>query len=412
MSLKQRLFAANTIHQCLYVLYFVLHHTGCLCFKIEKGMRIYYTRWSYVYTNIVRFLLLASFMGGLAIKVKDEEQYEAMVGHLSPVSKFVLCFECTISTLIYTQIAFSFDFKRMKHLAYCHRLQSLDNLLLKDFPCVQWNYDKSSRKFNALGSFVGFYFIGISLGFVFYLSHCSCGWQSSILIGFSYACMTCGPGTACFLFVAGMDMIRIRFRLIYKLLQISFGTSRPSLHGDVTRLRKLKLLQYYFQEYSSMIPTINEIFSNVSGTGSFHDFAMLTNMGFMLFSLTMGGKARPYEYIYTVLFMVPRFYKILMIAVYGRLALTSRRNCDHAFFQMGDYFSKPHLVRENLESFLHWRMHNNYYFSIGKIIRCDLSVLFMIFNSIANYMIILIQLQLQQNTISKTMRKDVELIST
>ncbi|XP_075167034.1 gustatory receptor 47b [Haematobia irritans] len=412
MNIIKFLFDVKSMHQCLFVLYNVLYYTGCLCFKIENGMRLYYTRWSTVFGYIVRFLLVISFIGGLAMKFTDDELYDAMIGRLEPVIKFVLCFECFISTVMYIQITFSLDFTRLKHLHLSHLLQSLDDKLLKDFPFVKWNYNKTARKYNVLVSLVTIYFMSISLGFVFNLSRCRCGYISSFLLAFSYACMTCCAGTANFLYVAGMDMLRIRFRLLYKLIKVCFSTKSRTSKDDIKLFRKLKILQFYFKEYNSMIPTLNHVFSSVSGAGTFHDFAMLTNVGFLLLSKTIEGKAGPEEYAYIVLFMLPRVYKVTMTVTYGHLVHVARRNCIHDMLSVEKFFNEPKIIKQNMDSFLHWRMHNNYFFSIGNSIRCDLPVLFIVFNGIANYMIILIQLQFQQNIIAKSLQNDVELIST
>lgn len=314
------LFSGKSIHQCFQLMYVAMYHTGCLSFKLENGVRLFYTQWSTIYAYIVRFILLASFVGGLFMKITDDELYDSMIGRLSPVVKFVMCFECTITAIGYTQTAFSLDATRKKHLKHAHHLQKLDDKLIKDFPNVNWNYNKNARKYTSMTTLLYTSSMVVSFGFVFSLAHCNCGLLSSFLIAFSYACLTSSPGIASFLYVAGMDMVRLRFRLLHKLFKINFIARSTNLRNDTKDLRKLKKLEYYFKEYSYMIPGLNEIFGNVSGVGMFYDFAILTNMGFLLCSKAIESESQWNEYVFIIVFIMPRIYKVIFTNVYGHLA--------------------------------------------------------------------------------------------
>ncbi|XP_073848092.1 gustatory receptor 47b [Musca autumnalis] len=402
--------------QCFKLMFFFLYHTGCLSFRLQSGGDLHYTQWSSFYVIIVRFVLLGCFCGGMTIKITTEQFYNAMIGRLSPIVVFIMCLESVVSVLCYLVVTFSLDTTRKEHLICWNRLQNLDDQVVKDFPNVNWNYHKNSRKYTRLTAAIYSYFSIISFGFVFNLANCRCGYLSSFLISFSYACITGSPGLAGFLFVVQMDMLRLRFRLLRKVFLLNFvaNSGRIRRQSDIKILRKFKLLEYYFKEYSALIPRFNAVFNVVSSASMFYDFAILTNMGFLLCSKAIESNTHWKEYLFVAFFMLPRIYKVVVCSIYGHMAHAERKNVWQEFVHMESYFNKSLIVRDNMESLFHWRMHNNDYFTVGKTMRFNLGLMFMIFNSIANYIIILIQLQFQQNIITETLNsgssKDVEMI--
>ncbi|XP_061386353.1 putative gustatory receptor 47b [Musca vetustissima] len=394
------LFESKSVLQCFQIMFFILYHTGCLGFKLKNGVKLYYTRWSTIYIYIVRFMALASFCGGAAIKINIEKYYNAMIGRLTPIVAFVMCLESVICVFCYLVVTFSLDMTRSEHQNCWHRLQSLDDELIKDFP-----------------AFFYLYFSCISFGFVFNLANCKCGYLSSLLVCFGYAYMTGSAAVASFLFVVQMDMLRLRFRLLYKLFQLNFveNNGKGRRRNDIKILRTFKSLEYYFKEYNELIPRLNSVFNVVSSASVFHDFAIITTMGFLLCSKAIEANHHWKEYMFIVFFVMPRVYKVIVCSIYGHMAHVERKKCWQEFVRMENYVNKSFRIHDTMDSLYHWRMHNNAYFTVGRILRFNLGLLFMIFNSIANYIIILIQLQFQQNTIRRALHSgknanDVEMI--
>ncbi|XP_011295153.2 putative gustatory receptor 47b [Musca domestica] len=299
-------------------------------------------------------------MGGVVVKLTTEEYYSAMIGRLSPIITFVMCFESIVSVFTYLAVTFGLDRTRKEHLKAWNRLQSIDDEVVKSFPNVNWNYQKNCRKYTRLTAFIYSYFSIIAFGFVFNLANCSCGYFSSFLISFAYACITASSGLASFLFAVQMDMLRLRFRLLHKLVNLNFVSCSNGQRNDTRLLRKFKILEYFFKEYNALIHRLNRVFNVVSSASMFYDFAILTNMGFLVCSKAIESNTHWKEYVFIAFFTLPRIYKVIICSVYGHMA--------HAE----------------------------------------------IFNSIANYIIVLIQLQFQQNMIRRTLygapSGDIEMI--
>lgn len=315
-----KLFPGKNIHQCFQWIYFLLHYTGCLGFKLRNGVELYYNKWFTWYCYIIRVILLSGFIGGFVVKIQDDELYQAMIGHLSPVVKFILCFECSISTVTYLNVVFMMDCSRQKHLYFANKLQKLDEQMLKDFPAIRWNYHKSARKYNPLTVLMYSYYTVVSFIYIFNLAHCACGFISSLSIALTYSCVTGVPGFVGFLFVGNMDLLRIRFRLIQKLIRQYFTAPSKSQRKNIEDLRKFQSLLYYFKEYTRLILTLNDVFGLVAAAGIFHDFTIITNMGYLVCSKALESKSPWYEYTFIILFIAPRIYKVFMTAIYGYTA--------------------------------------------------------------------------------------------
>ncbi|KNC27219.1 putative gustatory receptor 47b [Lucilia cuprina] len=393
---------ATSIHQCFNLIYVYLYHTGCLGCKIKNGKELYCKKWYRLYSYIYRSIYLTGLIGGFLYKIYDEELNEAMMGILTPVVKVILTFECFICPISYVEVTFYMDWYCDKYLKLANTLQSLDEQLKMNFPSIQWNYHKSTRKYNPMTvGIYGFYSI-VSTIYIFHIAHCRCGWFSSTILSLCYACVTGAPAFAGFLFIGNMDMLRLRFRLIRKLLQLQFVNKHTkSRHMHAEDVAKFKFL----------IVTLNQVFCVVSGSGLFHDFAITTSLGYLLCSKALDTKAKWYEYVFVSLFMVPRIYKVLTTSIYGYTTQKERKNCSREFVKIESNFKKSTIIRQPLEDFLHWSMHNNYSIKVGKILNCNLSLIFLTLNSVVNYILIYIQLQFQQNSIVNRFMNNVELIT-
>ncbi|XP_065369029.1 putative gustatory receptor 47b [Calliphora vicina] len=409
---SEKLLPVKSIHQCFHLIYILLYHTGCLGCQIRNGKELYYDKWYKLYAYLYRLVYLTGLIGGFLYKIYDEELNEAMMGILTPVVKTILTFECFICPISYVEVTFHLDWYRDKYVNLANTLQTLDEQLQRNFPGIEWNYHKSTRKYNPMTvGLYGFYTI-VSCIYIFNIAHCTCGWISSTILSICYSCVTGAPAFAGFLFIGNMDMLRLRFRLIRKLLrQHLMNSQKKSRHLLVEDVAKFKQLESYFTQYSSLIVTLNQVFSVVSGSGLFHDFAITTSLGYLLCSKALDTKAKLREYIFVSLFMTPRIYKVITTSMYGYATQKERRNCCHEFIQIEYNFEKSELLRQPMEAFLHWRMHNNYRITVGKILNCNLSLIFLTLNSVVNYIMILIQLQFQQNNIVNRFLNNIDSIS-
>lgn len=310
------MFPSKSIHQCFQWIYLLLFQTGILGLKIKNDTVLYYDRWSKIYCYMCRFTLVISLVGGFLTKLFDEESYKAATELLPPVVKVMLTFECVASPLIYLGVTFFFDIVREKYIKLASTLQALDEGIQKDFPFVQWNYYKTALKYKPMTLFVYGSYTFIAFAYVFSVARCTCGIPSSAVISVSYTCVTAGPGMTGFLYVGNIDMLRLRFRLIRKLVQQISMNIKENQNSE-NNIRKIKTLENYFKKYSCLITLVNEVFGFISASGLFHDFALITCMVYLLCSKAIDSNTRVREYVFALLFMTPRAYKVIMIAIYG-----------------------------------------------------------------------------------------------
>lgn len=312
-------FPGKSIHQCFQWMYFLLYQTGFMGLKIRNGTELYCDRWSKTYCYLCRLTLVLGLVGGIWIKLNDKESYEAATQQLTPVVKVILTFECVASPLIYLEASFYLDKVRDKYIKLANTFQALDAELQKDFTSIQWNYYKSALKYNPATVIIYIFYTVIAFLYIFRIVHCSCGLMSSIVISWSYACVTAGPGFAGFLLVGNMDMLRLRFRLLHKLM-LQYVLQTKNNQNPESDVRKLKNLENYFKEYSCLITLLNEVFGVISASGLFHDFALITSMTYLLCSKAIAANVKVYEYVFVLLFMIPRIYKVITLSVYGYAA--------------------------------------------------------------------------------------------
>ncbi|XP_036332459.1 putative gustatory receptor 47b, partial [Rhagoletis pomonella] len=394
-------------------IYIILYYAGCLCFQPARSA-LQLTRFNIAYTHFIRIVILLGFIWSVTMKISSNEGSKAMIGHLSPVLKFVLIMECFISAIAFTVSSATMERKKYKHLQLTKSFQDLDNRMENDFPNINWNYYKTERKFTTFTICVIVYFYMIAFIYVYKLSNCSCDYATTFVLAFSHATCTAAPSCIIFLNIGMMDLQRIRYRLIQRLLKQQYTSG-----GDVRRQAefqfRLARLIDYCKSYIQLILQINDVFGVVGGIDLFHDFVVLTNLTFLMCQKATEPNTRLKEYVFIFLFMLPRIYKVTIYAVYGYVTNKEQTKCIHEVKMCENYFRGSKAIKNNLDTFIHWQMQNTYSLLVGKATFCNLTILYLIVKSILSSVLILIQLQLQQNSITNRMKnhgmiKDVEFI--
>ncbi|XP_054737691.1 putative gustatory receptor 47b [Anastrepha obliqua] len=393
----------NCIYYCFKWIYIFAYYAGCICFQLRERA-FQFTKCSIAYTNFIRIAILLGFVGSMIVKCLDNESSKAMLDRLSPVLKLTLALECFISAITYAVASASMEKNKYKLMRLMQSFQVLDHRMQIEFPYVNWNYHKTERKFTSITLFLIAYYYIVAFIYVFKLANCNCDYATTIVFALSYATLTSAPGFITFLNLGLMDLQRIRFRLIRRLLKQNYA-SAAHITGQTEFEMRLARLINYCKGYIQLVLQMNDVFGVACGVDLFHDFAILTSMTFLVCQRATESNARLEEYTSTLLFMLPRMYKVTIYTIYGYVAHKERQNCTHEAIMCGNYFRRSKAIRYNLEAFLHWRMHNTYSLLIGKVTRCNLALLCSIFNSIISSVIILIQLQFQQNSITTTRLK-------
>lgn len=185
-----------------------------------------------------------------------------------------------------------------------------------DFNYIKWNYHKTMRKFTPFTLFGVAYYYTVSFIYLFKLSHCNCDYVTSFVFALSYTSITIVPNCTYFLHLGKMDLLRIRYRLITRLLkqQYALTVDLKKQHKFETRISRLI---DYCKSYIQLILQVNDVFGTVCGISLFHDFAVLTNLTFLLCQKATETNASAEEYLFIFLFILPHIYKIIIYAVYG-----------------------------------------------------------------------------------------------
>ncbi|KAM7343345.1 gustatory receptor 47b [Cochliomyia hominivorax] len=406
---KKRL-TVKSIHQCFKLIYFLLYHTGGLGCRIKSETELYYHKRYQFFGYFYRVFYLTGLIGGFLYKIYTPELNQAMMGKLTPVVRIILTFECFLCPISYAEVTMHLEWNRQKYVNLANTMQSLDEELKRNFPSIQWNYYKSNRKYNHMTVGVVIFYAVVSTIYNFQIAHCACGFISTIIVSICYSCVTGSPAMTAFLFIGNMDMLRLRFRLIRKLLQQNLKDLQIQTISlkDIERFKKL---EKSFMEYSTLILKLNEVFAIVSGAGLFHDFAIITTLGYLFCWKALDTKAKIHEYVFIVLFMAPRVYKVITTGIYGYATQKERKKCCEEFIKVEYNCNKSKLLRQPMDTFLHWSMHNNYRITVAKKFKCNLFLIFATLNNVVNYIMILIQLQFQQNNIVNRFINNVEMIS-
>ncbi|XP_050324645.1 putative gustatory receptor 47b isoform X1 [Bactrocera neohumeralis] len=402
-----------SLYCCFEWIYMILYYTGCLCFQL-RGESFQLTKANIIYTNFIQISLIFGFLGSVLLKYMDDESYNAMFNRLSPVFKFILVLECFVSAMTYIAVCIKMQTNKYKHLKFLREFKELDAQMQIDFNYIKWNYHKTMRKFTIFTLIGMTYYYTVSFIYIFKLSNCNCDYVTTFVFALSYASITLAPSCIFFLHLGKMDLLRIRYRLIKRLLKQQYALAVDLKHQHKFEMRISRLIDYC-KSYIQLILQVNDVFGVVSGFSLFHDFAMLTNMTFLMCQKATETKTTVKEYIFIILFMLPRIYKVIIYAVYGYVTQRERRDCTHEVRMCERYLTCSKAAHSKLEAFLHWQMQNTYSFLVGKVTTCNLFLLYATVNSIASSVLILIQLQFQQNSITNRMKnqqmlKDIEFI--
>ncbi|XP_067633338.1 putative gustatory receptor 47b [Eurosta solidaginis] len=396
----------NRISLCFKWIYTILYYSGCVCFKTRKGV-FHLTKTNIFYTNFIRIVLLISYFVSMAIKSSDTQGSKAMMERLSPVLKLILAMEFIISTITYITASILMETKKYKHIKVIKRFQQLDDGLQMNFPHVNWNYKKTEFKFTISTLVMLAYFYIISFMFLYTISNCRCDYVTTFVWALSYVIITTGPAGISFLHMGIMDLQRVRYRILQKLLQQHYAARSTKFKQKPDNNFELQLMCLidYLKNYIQLILKFNDLFGVVSGVVVFHDFALVTFLTFLMCQLATETNAQSREiFLCIFFFMLAPIYKLSVYAMYGYMAYKEQQNCLHLVRVCENYYRCSELVRNQLRTFLHWQMQNSYTFLIGKVTRCDLALIFMAVNSIAGSTLILIQLQFQQNSFTKRIK--------
>ncbi|XP_011191173.2 putative gustatory receptor 47b [Zeugodacus cucurbitae] len=404
---------SRCIYLCFKWIYTILYYTGCLCFQL-RGETFQLTKANIIYTQFIRASLLFGFLCSMLLKCSGNEGSKAMLERLSPVLKLILALECFTSAMTYIATCLAMQWNRHKHLQLTQQFKALDAQMQIDFNYIKWNYHKTMRKFTPFTLFGMAYYYIVSFIYLFKLSNCNCDYITTFVLALSYSSITIAPSCIFFLHLGKMDLLRIRYRLIKRLLQQQYALATHSKEQHKLELRISRLIDYC-KSYIQLILQINDVFGAVCGISLFHDFAVLTNMTFLMCQKATEANTSVEEYLFIFLFMLPRIYKVIIYAVYGYVTLKEQRRCTHEASMCEKYLTCASATRNKLAAFLHWQMQNTYSLLVGKVTRCNLILLYTTVNSIASSVVILIQLQFQQNSISNRMKNkemlhDVELL--
>lgn len=305
----------HCIYRCFKWIYTILYYTGSLCFQL-RGESFQLTKANIIYTNSIRLSLMFGFLGSILLKYTDDESSKAIFDRLSPVLKFILALECFLSAMTYIAVCTTMHTNRYKHLKLLRRFKELDAQIQIDFNYIKWNYHKTMRKFTTFTLIVMIYYYTVSFIYLFKLSNCNCDYVTTFVFALCYASITIAPSSTVFLHLGKMDLLRIRYRLIKRLLKQQYALAVDLKRQHKFEMRISRLIDYC-KSYIQLILQINDVLGVVCGISLFHDFAVLTNMTFLMCQKATETNTSVEEYLFIFLFMLPRIYKVIIYAVYG-----------------------------------------------------------------------------------------------
>ncbi|XP_034477212.1 putative gustatory receptor 47b [Drosophila innubila] len=409
---------------CYDGLYSLLFYWGVITFRLhnlgDAGSKSTPLRIDYALG--MRFGLILGFVGGVYVKLSNTQMSEAMFSHLSPLVKMIFAWESLSCILTYIQYCVTLDGHRRRHIKLLTRMQLLDSRVSDQFPNVHWRYNRTRSKYwyGTVGITISYNIVSLAL--MFETTRCSCGFVSTILIACTYSWMSSSLGAMGFVHIGLMDYLRIRYRLIIKLLQQFYRAAEEAKYSVEQELDQEKLHQsiaklFEFSKCCSQLLTeMNAVCGAVAATGIFYDFTHMTCFVYLLCQKVLRSESLDTQYAFLSLHLVVHIYKVIITCTYGYLLQREKRNCIRLLSEYGVHFGDLRSIQTLVECFQHWRMHNNHVATIGSSFSCNISMIYVVFNGLANYVIVLVQLlfQLQlkdrQQDHSIAMPKDVELI--
>ncbi|EDW85532.1 uncharacterized protein Dwil_GK19220 [Drosophila willistoni] len=397
---------------CFDNLYKILSYWGVISFGLKTTQQNTNTTskrsilaWS------IRCLLISGFLSGVLIKRLDPEMSYAMFNDISPVVKVIFSWEYLSCIITYVEYCLSMDFRHHRHIKFVHKLQELDLPIFQEFPQVKWNYQRTQLKYWYGTILVGICYFTLSISLIFDLTKCSCGVLSTLLIATCYSLITSSLGLLGIVHIAIMDYLRLRFRLAQKLIKQTYQAHTNKTATDTHF--KILILMKFNQGVSDLVIKLNEVFSFVAAAGIFYEFTLMICFVYVVCQKIIAKQFWDAEYALMILHLSLHSYKVIVACAYGYLLKREKANCMHLLSQLDINFEQNLLVRSHAEIIQHWQLHNNHIRAIiGSTLPCNIYMIYIVYNGIANYVIILVQLLFQQLQINEQiiLNQEVEII--
>ncbi|KAH8290881.1 hypothetical protein KR054_006715 [Drosophila jambulina] len=398
---------------CYGNLYGLMLYWGVITFRVQSPSRggAASTGWTVGYALLTRLLVVSCFLGCVFFKLRDPEMSAAIFIYLKPLDKVILSWECLSCTITYVEYCLSMDAQRRRHLRLLAGLQEFDRIVSKEFPFVKWNYQRTRWKYWYGTVIVGFCFFSFTISLIFDTARCTCGIPSTLLMAFTYTLLTSSVGLVGFVHIAIMDFVRLRMRLMQKLLQQQYqegdGAGQRELHERIAHLFVMS------KRCSSLLAELNGVFGFAAAAGIFYDFTIMTCFVYVICQKLLSRDSWDLEYMFMLLHVAIHSYKVIITSTYGYLLQREKRNCLHMLGNYASHFSGQDVARLQTEDFQHWRMHNRQAALVGSSIQLNISTIYLVYNGMANYVIILVQLLFQQLQIKErqqSLGRDVDIV--
>ncbi|XP_034652219.1 putative gustatory receptor 47b [Drosophila subobscura] len=412
--MKNRKTSSDGFIYCYGNLYSLLFYWGLVTFRVhtQSDGGAASSPMSVLYAVCVRLFAVCGYLGSVLFKLKDERMAAAMMGHLTPVVKMIIMWECLSCTITYVEYCISLDTKRRRHVRLLANMQGFDLDISMEFPSVRWHYQRQRFKYWYGTVIVTICFFSFSLSLIFDIARCTCGIPSTLLMAGSYTLLTSSLGLVGFVHIGIMDFVRLRLRLIQKLLQHEYAESDP-LGPQETVHRKVAKLFEFSKRCSHLLSELNGVFGFAAAAGFFYESTLMTCFVYVVCQKVLASEAWDMEYTFMLLHVTLHTYKLIITSTYGYLLQREKRNCLRLLGLYAQHFPQQLLVRRQVEDFQHWRMHNRQAALIGRSMPLNVSTIFMVYNGMANYVIILVQLLFQQQQIKERQRamgSDVDIV--
>ncbi|KAH8280464.1 hypothetical protein KR018_007760 [Drosophila ironensis] len=359
------------------------------------------------YSWLSRLFALVGLLMAVTTKLRDPEMAYAMFSHLTPLVKVIFSWECLSCSITYAEYCLSLDIQRVRHMDLLAALQEFDRCVSEKFPLVEWNYQRTRWKYWYGTVIVGFCFTTFSFSLIFDTVRCNCGVPSTLLMAFTYTLLTSSLGLVGFVHIAIMDFLRIRLRLMQRLLRQNYQVGK----GNHVRISHLFAMS---KRCCVLLTEVNAVFGFAAAAGIFYDFTIMTCFVYVICQKLLSRESWDLEYMFMLLHVGIHTYKVVITSTYGYLLYREKRNCLHLLGNYSRYFPDHNAAIRLTEDFQHWRMHSQKGAVVGSNIPLDVSTIYLVYNGMANYVIILVQLLFQQQQQVKdratSLSNDVEIV--
>ncbi|KAH8405558.1 hypothetical protein KR215_002535 [Drosophila sulfurigaster] len=407
---------------CYNSLYSLLFYWGVITFRLHSqrngGPKT--TPLQFIYAMTMRLALILGFVAGIYVKLNDPQMSQAMFSHMTPLVKLIFSWESLSCIVSYLHYCVTLDGHRRRHIRLLASMQLLDARISEGFPQVQWRYQRTRSKYwyGTVGITISYYLVTLAL--MLDTTRCSCGLASTLLIACTYSWLTGSLGAMGFVHIALMDYLRLRYRLIMKLLQQFYKGVHRGKYATAQEQEQLhqqigKLFEYS-KCCSQLLTEMNGVCGAVAATGIFYDFTHMTCFVYVLCQKLLRFERLDTQYAFLTLHLVVHVYKVIITCSYGYSLQREKRNCLRLLSEYAVHFKQSKSIQSFIECFQHWRMHNNHVATIGNSFACNVSMIYVVFNGLISYVIVLVQLlfQLQQKDKQQghplVIPNDVELI--